>query len=69
MNSEKYEQPDLPKFNEEGNSEAEKTEEQKTIKKIERVVHKPHDELSFDCEKCGDRLGGCPTCGWGKNMD
>jgi|GEM_PF-6122355 rubrerythrin len=26
------------------------------------------DGLSFDCEICGDRPGGCPTCGWGKGL-
>jgi len=59
------EQPDLDFLNE----EKKVTLGEESVTKIEKTVQTPDDGLSFDCENCMDREGGCPTCGWGKNLN
>lgn len=31
-------------------------------------IKDPNDGLDFICEICGDRVGGCRACGWGKRL-
>jgi hypothetical protein len=59
------EQPDFDFLNEDSN---EKNKDLEIDTKTETRIHMPDDGLSFDCEICMDREGGCPTCGWGKNL-
>jgi len=61
-----YEQPDLSFLTEEDKEDFKKQEQ--ALARPE-TVHKPDDDLNFKCEVCGDRVDGCPSCGWGRNMD
>jgi len=66
MNNGKYEQPDLPRLSEKDCGNSENNKEKIDTKKN---LQKPDDGLSFNCEICMDREGGCPTCGWGNNLE